>query len=193
MTDREPRKDWPGQTAFSFLLAFGLHSVLIFLFLFGPRLGLPGVMELNQDLINQYRERIYREMAAARQARHAPPPLLLSVDLQDSMLPAKYVSKPRQEEELDRARSVQRAIATLWESMTPQTPGYALVSLRILEQGGLGDFVVSRISGEAEFQAFLHSFLSRLKNNPGNLAEPGPAMWIECEFVVQPQEGSTKP
>ena len=48
------------------------------------------------------------------------------------------------------------------------------------------EFVVNNVSGDQDFQAFLLSFLSTLKSTYGNAAGPGEAMWIECEFVIQP-------
>jgi hypothetical protein len=101
----------------------------------------------------------------------------------------KRVSGPRSEEELQRTRAVQRAIGSLWENMSPDRPGYALVSLNIREDGSLGEFVLNRISGGDDFQAFLLSFLSRLKGSAGRLGGPGESLWIECEFLIQPMNG----
>lgn len=148
--------------------------------------GLPSVLELNLDTINLYRERIFRETAAAKAMQPGSLPLHISVSMQASPDTRKRVSKPRREEDLVRARAVQRAIRALWESMTPENTGYALVSLNILEDGNIGEFVVNRVSGDEEFQSFLLSFLSTLKANYGNMAGSGEALWIECEFVIQP-------
>ena len=90
------------------------------------------------------------------------------------------------EEDLVRARAVQRAIRGLWRDMSPERTGYALVSLKIMEDGSIGESVVNRVSGDAEFQSFLLSFLAELKSVYGNSGGPGGELWIECEFVIQP-------
>ncbi|HCU69849.1 MAG TPA: hypothetical protein DGF30_11685, partial [Desulfomicrobium sp.] len=62
-------------------------------------------------------------------------------------------------------------------------------SLNIREDGSIGEFVLNRISGGEEFQAFLLSFLSTLKATTGALGGAGEPLWIECEFVIQPRRG----
>lgn len=188
MTETAPRTPRTGRAIASFLLALCLHVVPAWLVLFGPLYGLPDVLEINLDTINLYRERIFRDAAATRLAEsESLPSLHVSVSLPARPESTKRVSKPRREEDLLRARSVQRAIRFLWEGMSPEQPGYALVSLNILEDGSIGESVVNRISGDEEFQAFLLSFLSALKVSYGNMGGPGDALWIECEFVVQPR------
>jgi hypothetical protein len=188
MTETAPRTPRTGRAIASFLLALCLHVVPAWLVLFGPLYGLPDVLEINLDTINLYRERILRDTAAARLAESESLPLLhVSISMPARPESAKRVSKPRSEEDLIRARSVQRAIRFLWEGMSPERPGYALVSLNILEDGSIGESVVNRISGDEEFQSFLLSFLSALKVSYGNMAGSGDALWIECEFVVQPR------
>jgi hypothetical protein len=154
---------------------------------FGPLYGLPNVLEINLDTINLYRERIFKDTAPARLGESESLPLRISVSLPPRPESTKRVSKPRREEDLVRARSVQRAIRFLWEGMSPERPGYALVSLNILEDGSIGESVVNRISGDEVFQTFLLSFLSALKVSYGKMGGSGDALWIECEFVVQPR------
>ena len=187
MTETAPRTPRTGRAIASFLLALCLHVVPAWFVLFGPLYGLPDVLEINLDTINLYRERILRDIAAARLAEPESLPLHVSISMPARPESTKRVSKPRSEEDLLRARSVQRAIRFLWEGMSPERPGYALVSLNILEDGSIGESVVNRISGDEEFQSFLLSFLSALKVSYGNMGGPGEALWIECEFVVQPR------
>ncbi|ACU91265.1 hypothetical protein [Desulfomicrobium baculatum] len=171
---------------FSFFLALCLHVIPVWFIIFGPLYGLPSVLELNLETINMYRERIFREQHAQSVARLDSAPLHISVDVQARPDTRQRVSKPRREADLTRARAVQGAIRSLWEGMSPDSTGYALVSLSILEDGRIGEFVVNRVSGDHDFQAFLLSFLSTLKSTYGNAAGPGEALWIECEFVIQP-------
>jgi hypothetical protein len=175
-----------GRAVFSFFLALCLHVIPVWFIIFGPLYGLPSVLELNLETINMYRERIFREQQAQSVARLDSMPLHISVDVQARPDTRQRVSKPRREADLTRARAVQRAIRSLWEGMSPDNTGYALVSLSILEDGRIGEFVVNRVSGDHDFQAFLLSFLATLKSTYGNAAGPGEAMWIECEFVIQP-------
>ena len=172
--------------ALSFFLALCLHAVPLWLILFGPLYGLPSVLELNLDTINMYRERIFRERAAQDVPGQSALPLHVSVDVRPAPDIGKRVSKPRSEADLRRARDVQRAIRRLWERMSPDSTGYALVSLSVLENGRIGEFVVNRVAGDEQFQAFLLSFLSTLKSTYGGFAGPGELLWIECEFVIQP-------
>ena len=172
--------------ALSFLLALCLHAIPAWFVLYGPLYGLPSVLELNLDTINMYRERIFREQAAQRASAQDVLPLHVSVNLRSQPEIGKRVSKPRSEADLRRARDVQRAIRGLWERMSSDSTGYALVSLSIMENGRIGEFVVNRVSGDEQFQAFLLSFLSTLKSSYGGFADPGEPLWIECEFVIQP-------
>lgn len=171
---------------FSFFLSLCLHVIPVWFVFFGPLYGLPSVLELNLETINMYRERIFREQQAQSVSRLDSASLYISVDVQARPDTRQRVSKPRSEADLKRARAVQRAIRFLWESMYADSTGYALVSLSILEDGRIGEFVVNRVSGDQDFQAFLLSFLSTLKSTYGNAAGPGEALWIECEFVIQP-------
>ena len=170
----------------SFLLALCLHAIPAWFVLYGPLYGLPSVLELNLDTINMYRERILRDQAARASSSQDVQPLHVSVNLRSSPQVGKRVSKPRSEADLRRARDVQRAIRGLWERMSSDSTGYALVSLSIMENGRIGEFVVNRVSGDEQFQAFLLSFLSTLKSSYGGFAGPGEPLWIECEFVIQP-------
>ncbi len=184
---KAPRFGW---AVTSVLLAFCLHAGPAWYLLFGHLYGLPSVLELDIEAINWYRQRIFREQPPDSSAQPAPvPPLHVSVSMQALPESGKRVSGPRSEEELVRARAVQRAIRSLWEGMTPERPGYALVSLNIREDGSIGEFVLNRISGGEEFQSFLLSFLATLKATTGRLGGPGEALWIECEFVIQPTKG----
>lgn len=184
----EPEADRPrlGRAAISFFLALCLHAIPVCFAFFGPLYGLPSVLELNLDSINMYRERILRQREALNPSPPSTLPLHISVDVQARPDSRKRVSKPRREEDLTRARAVQRVIRSMWENTSPDSTGYALVSLSILEDGRIGEFVVNRVSGDEDFQAFLLSFLYALKSSYGNFAGPGEALWIECEFVIQP-------
>jgi hypothetical protein len=187
MAEPEADRSRLGRVALSFFLALCLHVIPAWFVLFGPLYGLPSVLELNLDTINMYRERIFREREARDAARpDSLPSLHVSVDVQMRPDTGTRVSKPRSEADLARARAVQRAIRALWERMSPDSTGYALVSLSIRENGSIGEFVVNRVSGDEEFQAFLLSFLTTLKSTYGDFAGPGEALWIECEFVIQP-------
>jgi len=186
MAEPEAVRPRLGRAALSFFLALCLHAVPVCFALFGPLYGLPSILELNLDSINMYRERILRQREADSPSASSPVPLHISVDVQARSDSRKRVSKPRSEEDLTRARSVQRAIRSMWENTSPDSTGYALVSLSILEDGRIGEFVVNRVSGDEDFQAFLLSFLFTLKSSYGNFAGPGEALWIECEFVIQP-------
>ena len=187
-TDRKgPRLGW---AVTSVLLALCLHAGPAWYLLYGHLYGLPNVLELDIEAINWYRQRIFREQAPdAPVPQVAVPPLHISVSMQARPESGERVSAPRSEEELARARAVQRAIRTLWEGMSPERPGYALVSLNIREDGSIGEFVLNRISGGEDFQAFLLSFLTTLKATTGRLGGPGEPLWIECEFVIQPRKG----
>lgn len=168
-------------------LAFFLHIGPIWFLLFGPLYGLPNVLELDLESINSYRERVFRELAA-RRAFQGPSPAALHISVSVPSHPelAEKISRPRKEEDLVRARAVQRAIRSLWEGMPAEQTGYALVSLNIRDDGSIGEYVVNRVAGGEEFQAFLFAFLTSLKASYGNQAGPGEPMWIECEFVVKP-------
>lgn len=186
MAEPEAGRPRIGRAALSFFLALCLHAVPLWIAFYGHLYGLPGVLELNLESVNMYRERILRQREAARVSLPGPSPLHVSVSVQARPDTSERVSKPRSEEDLARARAVQRAIRGLWERMSPDSTGYALVSLHILEDGRIGEFVVNRVSGDEEFQAFLLSFLSTLQSSYGGPAGPGGALWIECEFVIQP-------
>ncbi|KAF5057646.1 hypothetical protein DSECCO2_354720 [anaerobic digester metagenome] len=184
---KAPRLGW---AVTSVLLALCLHAGPAWYLFFGHLYGLPSVLELNIDAINWYRQRIFRERPPDGSVQSsAVPPLNITVSMQARPDTGKRVSGPRSESELVRARAVQRAIKILWESMSPERPGYALVSLNIREDGSIGEFVLNRISGGEEFQAFLLSFLSTLKATTGSLGGAGEPLWIECEFVIQPVRG----
>jgi hypothetical protein len=174
----------------SVLLALCLHAGPAWYLFYGHLYGLPSVLELNIEAINWYRQRIFRERPPDAVVQAVPlPPLNIAVSLQVRPDIGKRVSGPRSESELVRARAVQRAIRNLWESMSSQQPGYALVSLNIRQDGSIGEFVLNRISGGEEFQSFLLSFLTTLKATSGSLGGPGEPLWIECEFVIQPTSG----
>lgn len=176
-----------GRAAASFFLSLCLHVGPAWFLLFGPQYGLPSVLELNLEAINFYRERIFRNPQPHGATSPGSMPLHVSVSMRAMPDTRKRVATPRREEDLVRARSVQKAIRSLWESMTVEQAGYALVSLNILEDGRIGEYVINRITGGEEFQTFLLSFLTTLKDSNGNLAGPGEPLWLECEFVVQPK------
>ncbi|GAB6111290.1 hypothetical protein [Desulfomicrobium salsuginis] len=184
---KAPRLGW---AVTSVLLALCLHAGPAWYLFFGHLYGLPSVLELNIDAINWYRQRIFRERPPDGSSQPAAvAPLNITVSMQARPDTGKRVSGPRSETELVRARAVQRAIRSLWESMSPERSGYALVSLNIRADGSIGEFVLNRISGGEEFQAFLLSFLSTLKATSGSLGGAGEPLWIECEFVIQPMKG----
>lgn len=187
MVDHETRAPRFGRIMVSLLLSLCLHAGPAWILLWGPQYGLPSVLELNLDAINFYRERIFRELPQASRVIPAALPLHISVSVQPRPDMRTRVSGPRREEELVRARAVQRAIRSLWEGLSPERPGYALVTLNIRSDGGIGDFAVNRVAGDEEFQAFLLDFLSTLQHSQGDMAGPGEALWIECEFVIQPK------
>ena len=189
--DRQERKaPRVGWAVTSVLLALCLHAGPAWYLFYGHLYGLPSVLELNIEAINWYRQRIFRERPPDGTVQPAAvPPLNIAVSMQARPDSRKRVSGPRSESELVRARAVQRAIRNLWESMSSQQPGYALVSLNIRQDGSIGEFVLNRISGGEEFQSFLLSFLTTLKATSGSLGGPGEPLWIECEFVIQPTSG----
>ncbi len=173
----------------SVLLALCLHIGPLWFLLFGPLYGLPSVLELDLEIINFYRDRVFRESGVEPGMARPPEPLHVSVSVQINPEMGQRVSKPRTAEELARVRHVQRAIRSLWSSMSPAHTGYALVSMHIQGDGSIGEFVMNRISGDEEFQTFLLTFLETLKNTPEHHVESGEPMWIECEFVVNPRTG----
>lgn len=176
-----------GGAMISILLSLCLHAGPAWFLIFGPSHGLPNVLELNLDAINLYRQRIFREQQHVPPATQVVPPLHVSVAVQPRPESGQRVSGPRREEELIRARAVQRAIRAQWEMFSPERPGYALVTLNIRENGGIGDFMINKVTGDEEFQTFLLDFLATLRQSQGNMAGPGETLWIECEFVVQPK------
>lgn len=186
MEDQEARVPRLGRITISLLLSLCLHAGPVWVLLWGPQYGLPNVLELNLNAINFYRERIFRQLLQSNRVTPVAPPLI-SVSVQSRPDTYTRVSGPRREEELVRARAVQRGIRSLWESLSPERPGYALVTLNIRSDGGIEDFVVNRVAGDEEFQAFLLVFLSNLQHSQSNMAGPGEALWIECEFVIQPK------
>lgn len=187
MADQKARAPRFGWITVSLLLSLCLHAGPAWFLFFGPQYGLPSVLELNLDAMNFYRERIFRALSPANRLIPAALPLHMSVSMQARPDTRKRVSGPRREEDLVRARAVQRAIRSLWESLSPERPGYALVTLNIRTDGGIGDFAVNRVAGDEAFQAFLLDFLSTLQQSQGELAGPGETLWIECEFVIQPK------
>jgi hypothetical protein len=187
MADNEAQASRIGRITVSLLLSLCLHAGPAWFLIFGPSYGLPSVLELNLEAMNFYRDRIFRDKPSANRVIPAAIPLHMSVSMQARPDTRKRVSGPRREEELVRARAVQRVIRSLWESFSPERPGYALVTLNIRADGGIGDFAVNRVAGDEEFQAFLLDFLSTLQHSQGGLAGPGEILWIECEFVIQPK------
>lgn len=187
------RDDWtqsrPAWVLVSVVLALALHGVPLGYSLVASRLGLPSLMELDLDTVNSYRERIIREMAARRaaQARAVFPLSIPSVSVRsvpDTM--ARRISRPHSEAEITRIRAVQHFIMHQWQLSAPDQPGTSLVSLSLLEDGSIGEFVVHRVRGNVQFQQYLLNFLNTLKSSYANQAGPGERMWIECEFAVSP-------
>lgn len=194
MAEKKVRRGWRCVCA---VLAVLLHAAPVALALFGPSVGLPNVLEVNLDAMNLFRERVFRE-ANASQAQN-PPLELQPVQVQAQVpttdirpTPETRMAGPQPEEQLLRTRIVQKAIARLWENASPEQAGYALVSLNILDDGSIGEFVVNRFSGDESFRTFLFSFLTTLKASYGNQAGPGEAFWLECEFKVASMERKGK-
>lgn len=180
----------PKRACVSILLAVCVHVGPVWFILFGPVYGLPNVLEVNLEALNLYRDRVFREMAARRAAAGVTPMQLnVAVAMQPMEAPGKRISKPHSEQEMERIRAVQRFIMGQWKSLIPGQPGSSLVSLSILEDGSIGEFVVHRVSGSEQFQSFLLSFLNTLKSTYANQAGPGERIWIECEFAVSPSKG----
>lgn len=185
MARAEPtRRSW---LLISILLAACLHAVPVWFVVYGPLYGLPDVLEIDLEKSLLYRDRVFREMERRRRAAEAASALQMSSVVTVAQVASqKRVSTPRSEADLERARAVQQAIRSLWDGTGVHRPGYALVSMNVLENGFIGDCVINRLSGDEEFKSFLLSFLNALKSSPSALAGPGEALWIECEFVVQP-------
>lgn len=172
----------------SIVLSFVVHLGPVCFFFFGPVYGLPQILELDLETINFYRQRVFRHAqnnTSAQQALVIPPPLSLRVTIPSQPEHGERVSMPRQEEDLHRARVVQKAIQNLWEKMPARQTGSAIVSLNLRSDGSLGDYAVHHLSGGEEFQTFLFDFLSALKASYGHQAGPGEPLWIECEFLVK--------
>ncbi len=171
----------------STLLAIVLHIVPIWFLLFGPVYDMPDVFEVDLVDMQMFRERVYRDI----QNRKARPPLeMMPVEIAVS-IPARpevrtKAATPRKEDELLRARAIQRTIRTLWDSMAPTEIGGALVSLNVEPDGRISEYVINRVQGNKEFQQFLATFLTALKSSVVNHGEGSGALWIECEFVIKP-------
>lgn len=196
LTCMEEKKVRNGWWCACILLAVFLHAVPVALVLLGPRYGLPNVLEINLEAMNLFRDRVFRERNETQGS--APPVELQPVQIQAQIpkevrpAPETRLARPDPEENLVRTRIVQKAIASLWENASPEQAGYALVSLNVLDDGSIGEFVVNRFSGDETFRAFLFSFLATLKASYGNQAGPGESFWLECEFKVTPMERKGK-
>lgn len=177
----------------SIALSFFLHIAPFCYSLLAPLYGLPDFLELDLESMNAYRDRIFRnpQFHLTPDLMHTPPALQVAV-IPSQPDVKKRVSKPRKEEELERARAVQGAIQALWESMPAGQTGYALVSLYLQDDGSIGEYAINRLTGGEDFKAFLLVFLASLKASYGNQAGPGEPLWIECEFVVKPMSGKNK-
>lgn len=186
------RAAWAGA---SVLLALCLHVAPLGYAMLAARLSLPSLLELDLNSMNSYRERIIREMAA-RRAAQAQTAMSLHVGAvtlrQGRDTVARRVSRPHSEAEMKRIRAVQQFIMQQWNLLAPEEPGASLVSLSLLEDGSIGEFVLHRVRGNAEFQRFLLSFLDTLKVRYANQAGPGERLWIECEFAVSPAGAGKK-
>lgn len=172
----------------SVVLSVCLHSAPVWFVLFGPVYeGGENSVELDLSALSSFRERIFRDMLAAR--KHAiPPAMRLSVMIQSKQEEKKVrLAAPRPEEELERARLIQRSIRVLWERMDCAHAGFAVVRLHVMEDGRIGDYGVTSMQGGDAFRAFLASFLTTLQSTYGNQAGPGREMRLECEFVVKPR------
>jgi hypothetical protein len=171
----------------SFALAVCLHAAPAWFVIYGHLYGLPNVLEIDLEKSALYRDRVFREMERMRAAQKAFSSLQVSSVVTVAQLaPLKKVSSPRSEDDTERVRAVQRAIRELWDGTGARRPGYALVSMNVLESGYIGDCVINRVAGDEEFKTFLVAFLNALKGSSAALTGPGEALWIECEFVVQP-------
>lgn len=173
------------------LLSVALHVAPVWFILFGPVYDASDPLEIDLRALNSFRERVFRELGAARQAP-PPPPMSLSVMTKTPLEQKLRLAAPREEEDLNRARIIQQAIRALWERMYCSEAGYAVVRLNVLEDGRIGGYAVTRLNGNAEFQAFLSSFLTTFQASYGDQAGPGQSMNLECEFVVKPSLGRGK-
>lgn len=190
MEEKKIRNGWWCACAF---LAVCLHAAPAAYALLAPHYGLPDVLEVNLETMNLFRDRVFREESGAQSAAPMelhPVQVRMQTQIPKDVLPSPEArtAKPEAEENLERIRIVQDAINRLWAKAAPEQPGYALVSLNILDNGGIGEFVVQRISDDAAFRTFLLSFLTTLKASYGNQAGPGESFWLECEFKVTPTE-----
>ncbi len=169
----------------SVLVSLALHVVPVWFILFGPVHDHIDPLELDLKAFNSYRDRVFREANRATRKEEPLPPMQLAITAQAPLERKVRLAAPRQEDDLNRARVIQKAIRGLWERMYCSEAGYAVVRLNVLEDGRIGGYAVTRLTGNAEFQAFLASFLTTLQASYADQAGPGRMMNLECEFVVK--------
>lgn len=171
------------------MLALLLHGLPLWISLLRPAAHTPNTLELELAEAHSLRERVFRELAQELEAlRMAPVADIPAIDT--PLERHTRLSSTRSAEDMDRARVVQRAIRVLWEDMHCATAGYAVVRLRILQDGRIGDYAVTRLRGQGEFRAFLMNFLQALQGAYGQEAGPGEELMLECEFMVVGKTGS---
>ncbi|NCD24351.1 MAG: hypothetical protein EOL86_01975 [Deltaproteobacteria bacterium] len=175
---------------FCFSLSTLLHAAPVWFLLFGPVHDPAKPLEIDLNAFNSYRERVFRELSRNAHPEEPLPPVQLAVMTQTRPERKVRLSAPLEEEDLTRVRVIQRAILGLWTRMYCPEAGSALVRLNILEDGRIGGYAVTRLNGNAEFKAFLASFLTTFQASYADQAGPGRMMNLECEFVVKPNAAS---
>ncbi len=94
-------------------------------------------------------------------------------------------STTQSEVQTERLRVIQRVVRLAWNEASPPTPGRAIVALRVGEDGRIHEYAIQRLAGDAAFERFLVGFVRSLLVLH-TVAGPGEALWVECEFVVEP-------
>lgn len=178
-----PRPRW---TLLCFSLSLVLHAAPVWFILFGPVYDPVKPLEIDLNAFNSYRERVFRELGGKPRREDPLPPMQLAVMVQAPPERKVRLAAPLQDDDLARARVIQGAMRGLWERMYCAEAGYAVVRLNVLEDGRIGGYAVTRLNGNAEFQAFLASFLTTFQASYAGQAGPGRMMNLECEFVVKP-------
>lgn len=169
----------------SIFVSIVAHAAPVWFLLLGPLHDQIDSLELDLNAFNSYRERVFRELNRSGRKEEFLPPMQIAITVQTPPERKVRLAAPRQEEDLSRARVIQQAIRGLWERMYCSEAGYALVRLNVLEDGRIGGYAVTRLTGNAEFQAFLASFLTTFQASYADQAGPGRMMNLECEFVVK--------
>jgi len=159
-------------------LSVAVHVVVVW-----PQVRTIWLASLNQEYVrlhNFYREAIAQAAAARRQRV-----LLSEVVLLPSSPSVLRVATAQPETQTERLRTIQQNIRRTWNALSAQSPGRALVALRIGEDGRIYEYAIRRLRGDMAFERFVVEFVQSLVQGPP-LAGEGDALWVECEFVVEP-------